>query len=143
MGSTSEIKQMLTALALKPVVASSYGLGLATTIDRTSWMTPTEQRYAQIEKEALARFSDYLDFLIQTDHKPLVPLFSVKALPIRVQRFRMRMLRYRFNIEHIPGKDLRRQASQRRKTNSWTKKEMLTYRQPQTRCLKKSNKSRS
>ncbi len=39
-----------------------------------------------------------------------MPLFSVKALeelPIRVQRFRMRMLRYRFNIEeHIPGKDL-------------------------------------
>lgn len=67
-------------------------------------MTPTEQRYAQIKKEALAlmwaceRFSDYLiglDFHIQTDHKPLVPLFSTKALeqlPIRVQRFRLCML---------------------------------------------------
>ena len=64
----------------------------------------TEQRYAQIEKEALAftwaceRFSDYLvglQFHIETDHKPLVPLFSTKnldELPIRVQRFRMRMM---------------------------------------------------
>ena len=64
-------------------------------------MTPTKSRYAQIEKEALAltwaceRYSDYLiglQFKIETDHKPLVPLFSSKLLdelPIRVQRFRM------------------------------------------------------
>lgn len=81
-------------------------------------MTPTEQRYAQIEKEALAltwaceRFSDYLlglDFHIQTDHKPLVPLFSTKILeqlPIRMQRFQLRMMRYRLTISHVPGKDL-------------------------------------
>ena len=50
-----------------------------------------------------------LDFHIQTDHKPLVPLFSTKALeqlPLRVQRFRLRMMRYRFTISHVPGKDL-------------------------------------
>ena len=81
-------------------------------------MTPTEQRYAQIEKEALAltwaceRFSDYLIglvFHIQTDHKPLVLLFSSKSLeelPLRVQRFRLRMLRYQFTISHIPGMEL-------------------------------------
>ena len=109
--------------------ASSYGLG-ATLLQQqpggelkpveyiSRSMTPTQQRYAQIEKEALAltwaceRFTDYqlgLDFLIQTDHKPLVPLFSVKALeelPVRVQRFRMQMMRYRFTIKHVPGKDL-------------------------------------
>ena len=59
-------------------------------------MTPTEQRYPQIE-EALAltwgceRFAPYLQglkFNIQTDHKPLVPLFSTKRLeelPLRIQ----------------------------------------------------------
>ena len=82
-------------------------------------MTPTEQRYAQIEKEALAitwacdRFADYLmiglQFHVETDHKPLVPLLSVKRLdelPLRVQRFRMWMLRYHFTISHVPGKNL-------------------------------------
>ena len=81
-------------------------------------LTPTEQRYAQIEKEALAftwaceRFADYLvglKFSIETDHKPLVPLFSTKnldGLPVRVQRFRMRMMRFQFSIYHVPGKSL-------------------------------------
>ena len=81
-------------------------------------LTQTEQRYAQIEKEALAftwaceRLSDYLiglQFHIWTDHKPLVPLFSTKELeqvPIRVQRFRLRMMRYNFTISHMPGKML-------------------------------------
>ena len=64
-------------------------------------MTLTEQRYAQIEKEALAFtwacecLSDYLigvKLHIHTDHKPLVPLFSsehLEELPARVQRFRL------------------------------------------------------
>ena len=88
--------------------ASAFGLG-AVLLQRQSSgelkpvafisrsMTPTEQRYAQIEKEALAftwackRLSDYLSglsFHIHMDHKPLVPLFSSKhleELPIRVQ----------------------------------------------------------
>ena len=81
-------------------------------------LTPTEQRYAQIEKEALAftwaceRFSDYLlelRFHVQTDHKSLVPLFTSKPLdelPVRVQRFRLRMMRFDFSVSHVPGKSL-------------------------------------
>ena len=109
--------------------ASSYGLGAVLLQRQLSGelkpvayvprsMTPTEMRYAQIEKEALAftwaceRLSDYLigmKFHIHTDHKPLVPLFSTKhleELPIRIQRFRLRMMRYYFTISHVPGKDL-------------------------------------
>ena len=76
---------------------SSHGLGtvLLQQIDG-SWrpvsfascsMSETEQRYAQIEKEALAttwaceKFANFLPgkhFLIKTDHKPLVPLLGVK-----------------------------------------------------------------
>ena len=82
-------------------------------------LTPTEQRYAQIEKEALVftwaceRFEDFLvgmDFHIHTDHKPLVLLFSCKnldELPIRVQRFRLHMMRYQFTISHVPGTSLK------------------------------------
>ena len=81
-------------------------------------LTSTEERYAQIEKESLAitwaceRFSDYLignSFHVQTDHKPLVSLLSSKpldALPVRIQRFRMRLLRFMYTISHIPGKEL-------------------------------------
>ena len=109
--------------------ASSYGLGAVLLqkqengefqpvafISRS--MTPTEQRYAQIEKEALAftwaceRLTDYLmglTFHVQTDHKPLVPLFTTKhleELPLRVQRFRLRMTRFNFSMSHVPGKHL-------------------------------------
>ena len=110
--------------------ASSYGLGavllqrqpdgelkLISYISRS--LTTTEQRYAQIEKEALAftwaceRFTDFLlgmEFHIHTDHKPLVPLFDAKhldELPIHVQRFRLRMMRYKFRISHVPGTSLK------------------------------------
>ena len=109
--------------------ASSYGLGavLVQQQDNHQWkpvvyasrsLTPTEQKYAQIEKEALGitwaceRFSDYLVgmlFQIETDHKPLVSLLGVKnleELPARIQRFRMRLMRFTFTISHTPGKDL-------------------------------------
>ena len=81
-------------------------------------MSPTEQRYAQIEKEALGitwaseRFADYLiglEFHVETDHKPLVPLLgtrNLEDLPARVQRFRMRMMRFTYSISHVPGKSL-------------------------------------
>ena len=81
-------------------------------------LTSTEQRYAQIEKEALAttwaceRMADYLvgkTFHIETDHKPLVPLLGPKNLdemPPRIQRLRMRLMRFNYTISHVPGKDL-------------------------------------
>ena len=81
-------------------------------------MTPAETRYAQIEKEALAitwaceKLDFYLVgnfFEIETDHKPLVQLLGVKdlsGLPLRVQRFRMRLMRYRYDIFHTPGTEM-------------------------------------
>ena len=106
--------------------ASSYGLG-AVLMQKSgsSWkpiafasrsMTETERRYAQIEKEALAstwaceKFSTYIlgtKFLIETDHKPLVPLLGTKnldSLPPRVLRFRLRLARFDYSITHVPGK---------------------------------------
>ena len=79
-------------------------------------MTETKQHYAQIEKEVLAltwacqRLSQYLlgsKFILETDHKPLIPLLLTKNLdlPIRV-RFRLRMMRYQYEIILVPGKEL-------------------------------------
>ena len=108
--------------------ASSYGLGAVLLLKSTSeWrpvafasrsMSETERRYVQIEKEALAitwaceKFSMYIlgkRFAIETDHKPLVPLLGSKhldSLPPRVLRFRLRLARYDYSIEHVPGKEL-------------------------------------
>ncbi|XP_062512805.1 uncharacterized protein K02A2.6-like [Corticium candelabrum] len=106
--------------------ASSHGLGAVLLQEAgDKWkpiayasrsMTDTEKRYAQIEKEALSltwacdKFQDYVlgrKFHIETDHKPLVPLLSTKhldRLPPRIVRFRLRLARYDFTIEHVPGK---------------------------------------
>ena len=106
--------------------ASSHGLG-AVLLQRSDgeWkpvayasrsMSETEKRYAQIEKEALAtvwacdKFASYIVGLkvhIETDHKPLVPLLGSKhldTLPPRILRFRLRLARFDFTIQHVPGK---------------------------------------
>jgi len=98
--------------------ASSFGLG-AVLLQRTEgeWkpvayasrsMTPTERRYSQIEKEALAttwaceKFSDYVlrwKFVIESDHKPHIPLFNTKhldSLPPRIVRFRLRLAKFNY-----------------------------------------------
>ena len=96
-------------------------------------MTPTEQRYSQIEKEALAttwsleRFNDYINgmsFQVETDHKPLVSLLSSKKnldeLSPLIQRFRMRLMRYMYTMAQVPGKSLVRRpvgCSSRATTN--------------------------
>ena len=109
--------------------ASSYGLGgvLLQKVDdiwkpvfyASRAMTSTEQRYAQVEKEALAmtwsceKFSDFLigmqDFTIETDHKPLLALMKTKQLDEltpRIQRFRMRMMRFSYHVVFTAGKNL-------------------------------------
>lgn len=108
--------------------ASSYGLGAVLfQKEGEQWrpvayasrsLTETEQRYAQVEKEALGltwgceRFKDFLigrHFSMETDHKPLVSLLGLQALtelPPRIQRFRLRLMRYSYSITHTPGKAL-------------------------------------
>lgn len=110
--------------------ASSYGLGAVLlqkqqdgeykpVFYQSRSMTPTEQRYAQVEREALAvtwaceKFSEYItglkDLKIETDHKPLLALLKTKnldELTPRIQRFRMRLMRFQYQIEYTRGKNL-------------------------------------
>ena len=69
------------------------------------------QTHAQIEKEGLAvtwgceKFADYLigiEFCIETEYKPLIPMFSTKMLdelPPRIQLFRMRLMRFSYRSD--------------------------------------------
>ncbi|UYV62758.1 K02A2.6-like [Cordylochernes scorpioides] len=79
-------------------------------------LSETEKRYSQIEKEGLAivwtcdRLKDYVTGIkihIETDHKPLIAIFTSKSLEDmtpRLQRLKMRMMRYSYQISHIAGK---------------------------------------
>lgn len=82
-------------------------------------MAPTETRYAQIEKKknvlVLTRacersWEDIVGTSIsaETDHKLLVPLLSTRTvdqLSPRIERFRMRWMRFHFKeLNHVPRK---------------------------------------
>ena len=106
--------------------ASSYGIGaviLHCYPDNTEKvishaarsLTVAEQKYSQIEKEALAlifavtKFHRMLHgrkFTLCTDHKPLISVFgSKKGIPVhtanRLQRWALTLLAYDFDIQHI------------------------------------------
>ena len=80
-------------------------------------LTPTEQNYAQIEKETLAilfgleKFHTYVygrEIKVETDHKPLISIFS-KAMhnaPRRLQRMMLRMQHYNFQLVFKPGSEV-------------------------------------
>ncbi|GBN33418.1 hypothetical protein AVEN_158693-1 [Araneus ventricosus] len=50
-----------------------------------------------------------MHFKIDTDHKPLIPIFSKKNLDYlspRLQRIKLRMIKFSYIVVHIPGKEL-------------------------------------
>ncbi|XP_062509074.1 uncharacterized protein K02A2.6-like [Corticium candelabrum] len=76
-------------------------------------LTTTEQRYSQLEKEALAmawsceRFRCYLfdrDTLFQVMN--IMNSQSLDQCPPRLQRLRLRMMQYYYNVVYVPGKQL-------------------------------------
>ena len=101
--------------------ASSHGLG-AVMLQHgkpicyaSRAMTPTEQRYAQIEKELLSivfglrKFDQYTygrHVIVQNDHRPLQQIASkpLHCIPKRLQAMRMVLGRYDFSLQYHPGK---------------------------------------
>ncbi|XP_055604888.1 uncharacterized protein K02A2.6-like [Uranotaenia lowii] len=76
-------------------------------------LSPTEKRYCQTEKEALAivcaveRFSVYLlgrKFELETDHKPLEAIFSTTSRPCaRIERWILRLQAYSYVVRYRKG----------------------------------------
>ncbi|XP_062699139.1 uncharacterized protein K02A2.6-like isoform X2 [Aedes albopictus] len=76
-------------------------------------LSPTERRYCQTEKEALAlvwaveRFSIYLlgrKFELETDHKPLETIFSPSSRPCaRIERWVLRLQSFTFVVRYRKG----------------------------------------
>lgn len=80
-------------------------------------LTEVQQRYAQIEKELYAivfgceKFFEYVygrEFVVETDHKPLVSIFKkpLSSCPARLQRMLIQLQKYDFKVIYKPGKDL-------------------------------------
>ena len=74
----------------------------------------SEENYATIEKEclaivwAIAKFQRYLygsEFLLETDHKPLIYLHKSKVNNARLMRWALSLQPYRFRIIAIKGKE--------------------------------------
>lgn len=81
-------------------------------------LSSCEQKYSQIEKETLAlvfaakRFIENntgINILLETDHKPFLQILQTKALvdlTPRLQRIRLWLARYSYNVVFTSGKDL-------------------------------------
>ena len=77
-------------------------------------LTDREKNYSTMEKECLAvvwgvrRFMLYLygqEFVLQTDHEPLLYINKAKLLNGRIMRWAMFLQNYRIKIESIKGRD--------------------------------------
>ena len=77
-------------------------------------LLPRERNYSAIEKECLAlvwaveKFRYYLygqEFLIETDHRPLVYMRNFKGKNSRLIRWALSLQPFNFTIVHIPGSD--------------------------------------
>jgi len=119
------------------VDSSDYGLGAAllqpskqhgdSTLDESSLqpvayssksLTPTKQRYAQIEKECLAiveafnKFDQWLlgksNITVHTDHQPLQSIFQkdLTSGPKRLQKMMLFLQRYNFTVVYRKGSSL-------------------------------------
>lgn len=73
-----------------------------------------EQKKPTIEQEliaiffAITQFRPYVygnEFVVKTDHRPLVYLFNMKDPSSKLTNIRLKLAEYNFVIEHIKGKN--------------------------------------
>ncbi|KAK2712700.1 hypothetical protein QYM36_011401, partial [Artemia franciscana] len=102
------------------VDASQHGLGATLTCDggicafASRSLSSAEQKYSQIEKEALAIAFACKHFhqcvygrpvKVLSDHKPLESILSrgISVAPPRLQRLMLQIQPYNLSVEHVPG----------------------------------------
>ena len=105
------------------VDASSKGLGAVLLQDgkplayASRALTPTQERYAQIEKETLAivygaqKFHQFIygrPTHVESDHKPLQYILSkpLHQAPLRLQKMMLTLQRYDLKVKYLPGSEL-------------------------------------
>lgn len=103
--------------------ASQFGLGACLMQNKrpvayaSRTLTKTEVNYAQIEKEMLAicfaveKFHEFIygrEITVQTDHKPLISIINKDLCKVtaRLQRLKLKLVKYSINLEYIPGKEI-------------------------------------
>lgn len=80
-------------------------------------LSKAEKRYAQIEKELAAIVFSFKKFnyfvyghnvVVQTDHKPLIPIFEkdLDKVSSRLQRMLLQLLKYNIKVVYLPGKEM-------------------------------------
>lgn len=109
---------MVLSVDTSPIGVSAVLMQLGQPLEFASrTLTDTQQRYAQIEKELLAvqfgiqHFHQYVygqTLLIELDHKPLFSILQkhIVSCSPSIQRMRLLMQIYYFEIVYKPGKDL-------------------------------------
>ena len=111
----------------KPLIlqtdASEYGLGAALIqnnrpiVFASKTLTDVETRYANIERECLSvvfgleKFHTYVygrHIIVQNDHKPLemIQRKPIQAALPRLQCMLLKLQKYDYTIQYIPGKDM-------------------------------------
>ena len=107
---TDASDQGLGAVLWQPRVGDSRNM--APVLYASRRLKPAEKNYSTIEKEALAiywalkKFEVYLygrQFVLQTDHRPLLHLQNADKLNPRLKRWAVYMSLFPFRAEHIPG----------------------------------------
>ena len=75
------------------------------TTTQMNWPATEQECYAIIY--AIEKWHKYLDgreFIIETDHKPLLPFNLKKQLNAKCERWRLKLQQYKFTIRYIKGK---------------------------------------
>jgi len=101
-------------VGLGAVLLQEYDVGIFPVAYASRKLTHAEQKYAVVEREclaivwAVAKFCRYLygrQFVLQTDHRPLMFLDRAKLANARVMRWALELQSFKFRTESIKGSD--------------------------------------